>query len=371
MVQAIDKILNKPVYNAVNINIKKPEVNAKQNGEMSVNNDSGIYNAVKINIDNPAVNAEPKKVYDYPKAENVVTYNNANLQPIALPEGMPVGDAYKTSEELTNDINEPEVPAPNYTTTEAEKGIDETENITKTPDNEDQVAFHGAEQAKKKPEIIPSEEIKPDIDISATLSNLKSDNYDTQAVEIAKIAYLTETNPEAAKPYIVIDVFKGLIDVVKKDSSSLQGPSEKQNEIRQKLIADIVAVQNKKPLPYKLTKEEQQLAVSLSPMEMAERNKEYALVTISSLAKNYVNQVQKETGNVVPLTDVPGISDMVDCIRYSKNPDVKITALEALAHIYKPEYKEEMTAIFKVAQKDKHPAVAKSAEIILTKISQQ
>ena len=365
MVQGIEKVLDKPVYSAVNIRINKPEVNPRENGNMTVTNDNGIYNAVKIDIDRPAINAESKKVYDYPESKEVVTYNNANIQPVALPEGFPAGNAYKANAEdvVAEEVpaEEATVPEANYTTVEQEKAEE--------PSKEGDVAFHGADNAKKKPEIVPSEEIKPEVNISETVALLSGNDYDKQAVEIAKIAYLSETNPEAAKSYIVRDVFNGLIDVVKKDSSKLQGPSEKQNEIRQKIVADIIAAQRKQPIPYQISKEEQELATKLAPMEMAERNKEYALIAISSLAKNYINQIQKETGNVVPFTDIPGVSDMVDTLRYSKNPDLRIAAVESLVNIYKPEYKDEMTAILQLAQKDKHPIVARIATASIQRLS--
>ena len=67
MVQSIDGI-DKPIYNAVDIKIRKPEVNAGDNEKTSVVTDNGIYNGVRINIDNPRVNTAPmKKIYDYPQ----------------------------------------------------------------------------------------------------------------------------------------------------------------------------------------------------------------------------------------------------------------------------------------------------------------
>ncbi len=357
MVQGIEKILDKPVYSAVNIKIRKPEVNARENGKISATNDNGIYNAVKITIDNPSVNTEPKKVYDYPEAEEVVTYENANVKPVALPEGFPTGNAYENNAGKDEVV----VPEPNYTTTEAEK----SENTSSNGD----VTFHGTDKAVKKPEIVPSEPIKPEVNIADTVAILSGNDYDKQAMEIAKIAYLSETKPEEAKPYIVRDVFNALINIVKKDTSNLEKPSQQQNEIRQKIIADIVAAQKKQPIPYKITKEEQEIATALAPIEMAERNKEYALIAIASLAKNYINQVEKESGNVVPFTDIPGIAEITNTIRDSKNPEIRIAAIESLGHIYKPEYKDETITILNLAQKDKHPLVSKVAAMTLQKLS--
>ena len=86
MVQPID--FNRPVYSAVNINIRKPEVDTKTStNPLTVSNDNGIYNAVKINIDNPKINnGETQKVYDYPEANGIVTYDMLSINPVALPE---------------------------------------------------------------------------------------------------------------------------------------------------------------------------------------------------------------------------------------------------------------------------------------------
>lgn len=54
-------------------------------------------------------------------------------------------------------------------------------------------------------------------------------------------------------------------------------------------------------------------------MEQAERNKEYALYTISILAKIYTDEVEKQTGNIVPLTDLPGSAAIVDALRFNPN----------------------------------------------------
>ena len=155
MVQSIDNSANRPIYNGVKINIQKPEVNASgvnsgvNRGENISYPDNGIYNAVNIDIDNPSVNTEPKRIYDYPEAEGPVTYEMANTNRIPLPQGFNV--AYHTTNvilpkmeqeveiegikpEEADDIEEveieeetPAVPEPNYTTTEAEKGVEPEE----------------------------------------------------------------------------------------------------------------------------------------------------------------------------------------------------------------------------------------------------
>ncbi len=94
---------------------------------------------------------------------------------------------------------------------------------------------------------------------------------------------------------------------------------------------------------------------------MAERNKEYGLLTLAALSRVYVDDFKKQTGNVVPLTDVPGASTMVEALRNSKNPSVKIAAIEALVYINRSEYTKEITAVLEVAAEDSNKAVSSVA----------
>ena len=179
MIQAIDCNFDRPVYNSVNIKIRRPEVNAGGNKDLSLVTDNGIYNAVKIDIDNPAINTEPKPYfYNYPQAQEIVTYDMANINPIVLPTTLPVKecedcDNIETipSEDVAEDIpdenNVPEVPAPNFTTLENEK-----KNNDSTVKSE--LSFKAVQETKlKRPEIIPGEEIKPDVDIQAVVRNAR------------------------------------------------------------------------------------------------------------------------------------------------------------------------------------------------------
>lgn len=379
MVQSIDSLLNKPVYNAVNINIRKPEVNTPTE-DNTVVMDNGIYNAVKINIDKPAVNPIHKKaIYCYPEAHGCVTCDMAGLNSFELPKGFPIAAEYHSASVIVPETEEvkPEVPEPNYTTVEAENKKDTNDSVS-VEDKEDKtpsgVTFHGTESTIKKPEIIPSEDIKPDVDISLVVSNLNSSNFDVQAQQMEEIVRKALDDEKQAIPYIVRDVYSQLIDITKKDTSTLATPSTAQIEARKKLIANFLTLEqnpNAKELPFKLTDNEIALANEISPMEQAERNKEYALYTMAVLSKIFIDEVQADTGNVVPFTDIPGVSDTVDALRYNPNPGVKSAAIDALSYIQRPEYKDELTTLYNLAQADNNPIVAKSAERAIAKLNQQ
>lgn len=474
MVQSIDNGFNRANYSAVKININKPEVFANgannQNpvvtNPINVNGNNADLNAVNINIDNPTVHAEPvQPIYDYPQAQMPMTYDMAQINQIPLPQGFNL--AYHTTNvilpkmenelevegkdfEPVNDsktpdkqkVETPNVPEPNYTTTEAEKGVnvgaEETlptsENVEKgvnvgaeetvptsdevkedAPENDVDVEdapekveeTENAEEAKeapavaeddtkkadkinddvkvmdsevkeiekKKPEIIPGEEIKPDVDIPLVISNLTNADYDVQAQQMEEIARISMDNPENAVPYIVRDVFATLIDITKADTSELASPTEAQVQARKKVIANYLVMENAKgdknvKLPYELSNAEIELANQISPMEQAERNKEYAMYTMSVLAKIYTDEVEKQTGNIVPMTDLPGTSAIVDALRYNPNPEVKLAAIDALSHIERPEYKDELTTLFTLAQTDTNPLVAMAATRAIERAAQ-
>ena len=477
MVQSIDNGFNRANYSAVKININKPEVFANgannQNpvvtNPINVNGNNADLNAVNINIDNPTVHAEPvQPIYDYPQAQMPVTYDMAQINQIPLPQGFNL--AYHTTNvilpkmenelevegkdfEPVNDLKTPDeqkietpnVPEPNYTTTEAEKGVNvgaeeilpTSENVEKgvnvkaeevIPTNgevkeeaaendvdvedvpeevEETETTNEAEEAeeapavaeddkkdadkinddvkvmdnevkeieKKRPEIIPGEEIKPDVDIPLVISNLTNADYDVQAQQMEEIARISMDNPENAVPYIVRDVFATLIDITKADTSELASPTEAQVQARKKVIANYLVMENAKgdknvKLPYELSDAEIELANQISPMEQAERNKEYAMYTMSVLAKIYTDEVEKQTGNIVPMTDLPGASAIVDALRYNPNPEVKLAAIDALSHIERPEYQDELTTLFALAQTDTNPLVAMAATRAIERAAQ-
>lgn len=426
MVQSIDSNISGQNYNAVKINIQKPQVNGNPNISTAPNNDNGNYSAVSINIDNPTVNMPEHRIYDYPEAQVPVTYDMANINQIPLPQGFHV--AYqttnlilpkmeneleievdkKTPEKLEDkasieEIEEPqneevvtkpedeinastvdtekkvdkedknvEVPEPNFTTVEAEKGEEKIDNISN-----DVEVMETETKGIKKPEIIPGEEIKPDVDIPLVISNLTNEDFDVQAQQMEEIARVALDDSNNAIPYIVRDVFSSLIDITQKDSAELAAPTDEQIQARRKVIANFVSMENGKAnnqpvkLPYSITEKDVALADTIAPMEQAERNKEYALYTMAILAKVYTDEIEKQTGNIVPMTDIPGTAAIVDSLRYNPNSGVKIASIDALRHIYRPEYKEEMSTLFTLAQADTNPEVAIAATRALDKINNQ
>lgn len=406
--------INQPTYNAVRINISKPAVNVSPNKEVEKNN--GIYNSVDINIDEPNVTSK-SEIYNYPESKDMVTSNMLGFNKI--PVTYPI--TYQTTNvivpktinseiefEIKNDIEDAEVidkiesketseeiniPEANYTTLELENvepeysalyyeaieiPVENDDIKLKEEVNSEEPSFKANTMDNvQTPEIIPSKELKPEVDIPLVVTNLSNKNFDVQAQQMEEIARVSLDNPQNAIPFIVRDVFANLIDIIKKDTTNLEAPSEKQINARRKLIANAIILDKAKlnnsekdvKLPYSISEEEVAMAMEISPMEQAERNKEYALYTIAILSKVYTDEIEKHTGNVVPLTDIPGTSAIVDALRYNPNSGVKVAAIDALRYMQRPEYKEELTTLFTIAQADQNPEVSISATRALSKMN--
>lgn len=389
-------------YNAVKIQVNDPQTNIPQGHKGSLD-DSGIYNAVAIEVNRPTVNVDKHQhcIYDYPNATCPICADMAGFQTINLPQ-LPV--AYQTTNFINNrtlinaevevekkgnevetkEQNKPvdspdaqvviveefvQVPEPNVTTTEAQKAPSE-------------VSFNGisfkAAEKNSTIEIVPPKEIKPEVDVQNIVKALSNEDFDVQARQMEEIARISMEDSAKALPFIVTEIFTELINIVKKDTSNLTPPSEKQIEIRKQIIVNEIIKEQARAekkdvseleLPYKISKQELAEASNLSTLEQAERNKEYALYTMAILAKVYTDEVHKQTGNIVPLTDLPGVSEIVDSLRYSSNAGVKIAAIDALRYINRPEYKEELTAVLELATDDKNPYVARNAAVALENIN--
>ena len=223
------------------------------------------------------------------------------------------------------------------------------------------------------PEIIPSENILPKVDIGLVTNNLSNNDKDIQAQQIEEIVRTAIMDRENAKNYLVSDVFTELIKITEEDATKLQPPTKQQIEARKKLIRNILAVEKDKNainnLPNKMSDEEVALAANLSPMELTERNKEYAITALGVLAELFIEDYEAKEGNIVPITDAPGVSAIVNALRRDPDPSVKLAAIDALRQIQRPEYKDELTAIFDLAKNDPNPNVSRAAIISLQTIN--
>ena len=86
------------------------------------------------------------------------------------------------------------------------------------------------------------------------------------------------------------------------------------------------------------------------------------------LGKVFVDEVEKHTGNIVPLVELPGANEIVETLKKTTNSGLKIAAIDSLIYINRPEYKDDISTILKIVTNDTNPYVAQTAEEALEKI---
>ena len=371
------------------------------------------YNGVKIDIHNPVVNVPqgngvtqpPVRIYKYQEAQipaeyypQMINTNKTTVKNLPLPAPKPAAELPESvlKEKVTVPVPSPvyieqtpakaaNIAAPENTvkeeivTPEAQQNTTNALQKTDIHEDVDVKKIEDPDETKQKHiskvEIVPPGDTSPVIDYIKITENLDSPNYDVQALQMKEIvdAGLTN-NPDKIKPYLVEPIFHSVIDIVNKDSSNLAAPTEAQNQIRAKIIENMIAYEKQKQsgvaddkivLPNNITEEDKNYANTLTPLELAERNKEYGITTLAILAKAFLARTEQETGTVLAITDVPGLSAIVNSLK-SNNPTIKLNAIDALIVIQRAEYARELTPIYEALIKtDPNESVRMAAQYAL------
>lgn len=364
------------------------------------------YNAVKIDINNPQVNAPgylqnpiqtppPAPVtapmYSYPQSQ----IYEVPQQSIYTPQQVPTVSQPAAVQELPS-VPPPVIVQPTVTTTMPEATVAATPEVaaaatttvpappieaapvitapvtTITPTPIEATSAVAAPAVTPQPvevtapavepqsvEVKAPEVTTPKLDLNDFINKLSSNDYEVQATTMESIADLAQNSPEKATELLDVKVFDSLLNIMNLDSSKLEGPTAKQFEVREKIMSG-------KPV----TEAEVAEANKITPMGQAERNKQYSIYTVAILQKLYGSEIEKINNTVVPLTELPGAAGIVEQVKNNPNPMVRASALDALSYIQRPEYKQDLTTLFTVAQKDKDVNVQQAAKKALEKLAQ-
>lgn len=391
------------------------------------------YNGAKIVVHNPTVNVPPLTgyakpdypIYEYPSGKIPANYYQEQLavttpkaKPVQIPEGKAVVE--EPASVLLPVKNVP-VPPPVYDeknsqpeeavavtsvpqeqeVTSASTLVEEPVSVVTTPVEVVKPAETAPVKAietpiiedvatepvvvKKPMEIVPPVTPELEVDYIKVCANLESPDYDVQALQLKDIVDAAANSVKTKdlsliKPYHVEQIFIDIIDIVNKDTTSLAGPTEAQLQIRDKIIENYISSMNQVEqgvaekdvvLPNQLTQEDINYANMLSARELAERNRDYAIATLAVVSKTFIDRVESETNTKVPITDVPGLADIVNTL---KNPHyaTRLTALDALNFLQKPEYLRELTPIYEaLMQTDPDENVRSAAALVLDNLNKQ
>ena len=290
------------------------------------------YNAIKINIVDPKVNApgaQTPSVYNYPQAP-VYNYPQAQ-QPVYYPP-QPA----------------PQVPAPQV--------INQQNNGTVPPSVVPEPPQ--AQPAAQTEATQPAATTVETLNVPAFTQRISSDNLEDAGKAIEEVADIAQTKPNEAPQLLDTALMEALLGVIGKDSSTLEGPTDKQKELRQQILEG-----------KQLSEADMAEANKITPLEMAERNKQYALFTTAILQNALIDEFKK-TNNMTPdIKDLPGMDQIVTTVKDNPNPMLRASALAALAYNARPEYKTVMSEIFELSKKDADENVQKVAEEGLAKLA--
>lgn len=326
------------------------------------------YNAVKIDIHNPQVNTNSSKLPSEP-----VTVPQTNPQTVPIYGNVPTASVYEVPKqsiyEPQANFNQPptapptsptmpSVPAPVIVTPTVKTNAPTAP--TPEPKKEEAPAAPApADAPAQTVEVKAPVEAKPAVDVNAFLARLANPDFKEQANAMEEIADMAQNQPQKATELLDVKVIDSLLNIMQADSSKLEGPTPQQLQIREKIITG-------KPV----TEAETVEANKISPMELAERNKQYAIYTVAIMQKLYGSEIEKTSNNVVPLTELPGAAGIVEQIKSNPNPMVRASGIDALSYIQRPEYKQDLTTLFTVAKNDKDVNVQEVAAKALEKLTQ-
>lgn len=214
------------------------------------------------------------------------------------------------------------------------------------------------EAAQPAVDVEQPQELKPQVDINAFIAELTNPDYEKQATAMENIAMMVNQDPQKATELLDERVVKSLTDILSADTKDLVGPSKEQMEARQKIMTG-----------KEVSDAEKELANTMTPKEQAERNKSYALFTMAIMQKLFGDEVEKLSGQVVPITELPGAVAVVEQLKSNPNPMVRASAIESLSYIERPEYKNDLNTIFTIAKNDQDKNVQETATAALAKLN--
>ena len=207
------------------------------------------------------------------------------------------------------------------------------------------------------------------INVDALVQGLRSTDVNTKSNTINEIAQYVQSTPEIALQVVSEPIMNALIDVIKEDTTGLQGPTEEQIRIANKIANNET-----------LTPEEEAISREYSPRDNANKNRMFALYTLAMIQKlqrdeldQYI-EAQKANGQTpIPqlnLQDLIGYNEIVNVINNDTRPEVKVAAIQALQHVANPQEANVVQQVLANALNSTDEAVKNAANEAIAKFQQ-
>ncbi len=218
------------------------------------------------------------------------------------------------------------------------------------------------------PEVVEQAPQAQAVNTDELIQGLKNTDLDLKAEAINKIAFCAQSEPETALQVVSEPIMQSLVEVINEDTTALEGPSEQQIQVAQKIAKG-----------EQLTAEEEALSEQLSPRDKANKNRIFALYTLAMVQKlqrdelNEYIEAQKANGEqaIAPLKieDLMGYNDIVNVIKNDQRPEVKVAAIQALQHVATAEDKASVEAALTEALASQDTAIKAAADELMAKFA--
>jgi len=360
--------------NAVSINIYNPQAYAGQMPQTAAQQvpyayTNSLYQMPQASMYNNQVN--PGYYQQYIPAQNPVSY------PVSMPQMQP--QAYLPAPQIMPQSVIPQVTQDvqfNPPQVQTQPIVQEyTQPIAQEEMNFNQTAPVQVTPAQAIPpqvapvEIIDTPQVVQDtVNVNGLVSNLQSADLDVKADAINQIAWCAQSEPEIALQVVAEPVMNALVNIINQDTSNLQGPTEEQIRIAQKIANN-----------EQLTPEEDALAEQLSPKDKANKNRIFALYTLAMIQKiqrdelNQYIETQIANGEApippLQLNDLIGFDSIANIIQNDARPEVKVAAIQALQHVATNEDKATVQALLATSLTSNNAEIKAAAEELMAKFT--
>ena len=226
------------------------------------------------------------------------------------------------------------------------------------------------EQTTQQPEVaeVQNNNNAQVINIDELTKGLQSTDNDTKAKTINQIAEYVQSTPETALQVVSEPIMKSLVNIINEDTSALEGPTDQQIAIAEKIAKG-----------EQLTPEENALSEQLSPRDKANKNRIFALYTLAMIQKlqrdelNQYIETQKANGEQpiepLPIDQLIGYNDIVNVINNDPRPEVKVAAIQALQYVAEPQDKASIETVLKDSLNSQDEAVKSAATETMAKFA--
>ncbi|MBQ3640921.1 hypothetical protein II906_03220 [bacterium] len=307
------------------------------------------FNGVNIEIINPQANGIPQGCYpqagypqNYAPAYPQMPYQQpmpAQFVPVQQPVVIPQYPAQIPSQPVTQvpaaQVPAAQVPAAQIPAAQAPEAQVPAANTPIVGPNQTPVV--------EQPQVID-----PNATVESFKAKLNSQDLDEQGQGIKDVFKAIDTDSPEGSVLLDDEIVDSLLNIINKDTTELEHPSKEVEELRQKPENE-------------MTPEELAKATTQSPFEKAEMNKQMALYALAEVQSTINKKLEGQNSPIFEFKDLPGIETVIESVKSNDNQFIRMSAIEALNHIARPEYKEDLSTIFTIAQQDEDSSVKEAA----------